>query len=345
MRYAARLAYLLSAIGAVGCSSTGPADAQDAAAFYRNNTIRFIVGSATGGGYDTFARVLSPHLRKAIGANIVVENVPGAGGLVALNRIYAAQPDGLQIMIVNGVAAAFSQLLELDNVRYDLGKFEVLGIGNAEPWVWLVEPNSPYKTAASILESKAKLTWGGSGVISGMSDGAAMTCEALALDCKIVLGYKGSSDVALAVQRGEMDAMYVSDMPASNYVAAGSARAIASITRQRIPRFFPHLPTIFESVKLTPEQAWWLDFRITLDALGRILVTAPGVPADRVAYLQNAVKDVLHDPAVIAEAAKAKLFIDYSDPATSLNMIRRVVSSLTPEQNLRLKHVVTKKYY
>jgi tripartite-type tricarboxylate transporter receptor subunit TctC len=98
-------------------------------------------------------------------------------------------------------------------------------------------------------------------------------------------------------------------------------------------------------VKLTSEQEWWIDFRITLDALGRILVTTPGVPKDRVVYLQSVVKQVLNDPAVIAEAAKAKLFIDYSDPHQSLSMIQQVVSSLTPEQHQRLKNVVTKKYY
>jgi len=336
---------MLLLTAAMAISPVAQTTAQDAATFYKMNTIRFIVGAGAGGGYDTFARVLTPHLRKAIGANIVIENVPGAGGLVALNRNYSARPDGLQIMIVNGVAAASTQILNMDNVHYDLAKFEILGIGNAEPWVWLLGPNSAHKTVANVVASKEKLSWGGSGVISGMSDGAAMLCDVLSLDCKIVIGYKGSNDVALALQRGEMDAMYVSDMPANNYVTAGQAKPVASITRQRIPRFFPGLPTIFESVKLTSEQEWWIDFRITLDALGRILVTTPGVPKDRVVYLQSVVKQVLNDPAVIAEAAKAKLFIDYSDPHQSLSMIQQVVSSLTPEQHQRLKNVVTKKYY
>lgn len=330
----------------IGCATiwlgffwASSAAAQDAAKFYDGKVVRIVVGYGTGGGYDIYARMLAPHLGKALGATVIVENQPGAGGLNAMNRLYSAEPDGLRIMIVNGTGAALSQILEQAAVRYDLAKLGYLGIVSASPWIWLVNPNSLIRTLADALKPGLKLSWGGSGQIDGLSDGAAITCATLKLDCKIVRGYPGSSAAALAVTRGEMDAIYVSDTSANNYVASGSARAIATMGRTK-SRFFPDLPTIFEAVQLTPDQQWWFDFRTTLDDLGRVLVAPPGVAPDRLAFLQSAVKKVLTDPAVIAEAEKGQRYIDYLDPEQTKKKVLSVVSSITPEQKRRAREII-----
>ena len=96
---------LLCALALAACAPA--ARAQDAErAYFGGKTVRMVVGYGPGGGYDAYARMIAPHLSKVLGASVVVENQPGAGGLVALNRIYAAAPDGLTIMIVNGTGAA-----------------------------------------------------------------------------------------------------------------------------------------------------------------------------------------------------------------------------------------------
>src|SRR5262249_53401973 len=101
-----------------------PAAAQDSEqAFFTGKTLRLIVGFAPGGGYDLYARMLAPYLSKNLSATVIVENRPGAGGLVALNGIYVSPPDGLTLMIVNGTGAAFSQLTDQHGARYDLSKF------------------------------------------------------------------------------------------------------------------------------------------------------------------------------------------------------------------------------
>lgn len=320
-----------------------PSSAQDPAAFYKGATVRFLVGSGTGGGYDLFARLLAPHASAATGATFIVENLPGAGGLVALNRQYAAKPDGLQVMIVNGVAAAMSQIIEMDSVRYDLAKFGLLGIVNAEPWVWLVGPTSPDRAPADVLAKGAQMTWGGSGVISGLSDGAAMTCDALDLKCRIVSGYPGSNEVAIALGRGEVDALYVSELPAQNYVNSGLGRNIAAMSRQR-SRSFPNVPTIFELVKLAPEQAKKINFRISIDELGRILVVPPGTPPDRLAYLQEVFRKVMASPEVIAEAERRNLYIDYRDPEQTRKLIASIFGGLTPEIRQQVRDVATTRF-
>src|ERR1051325_419912 len=87
--------------------SASNAQAQDAEkAFYAGKTVRMIVGSGVGGGYDVFSRLIAPYLSKTLGTTVIVENVPGAGGLVAMNKLYVAPPDGLQISLTQGTMAA-----------------------------------------------------------------------------------------------------------------------------------------------------------------------------------------------------------------------------------------------
>jgi tripartite-type tricarboxylate transporter receptor subunit TctC len=140
----------LALIVASAALSLGAATAKaDEADFFKGKTMRLVVGYGTGGGYDAYARMIAPYLSKRTGANVVVENQPGAGGLTALNRTYIAPGDGLQIMIVNGTAAGLSQIVEEPGVKYDLGKFGILGIVSASPWVWLVNPDHPIVTTVA----------------------------------------------------------------------------------------------------------------------------------------------------------------------------------------------------
>lgn len=343
VRTVASGAVVMAVLAAGLTALPSPVRAQDAKTFFQANTVRIVVGSATGGGYDLFARLIAPYLGKALGTTVIVENQPGAGGLTALNRQVSVKPDGTQIMIVNGVAAAMSQLVEADNVRYDLPKFGTLGIVNAEPWVWLMSPKLPKQTPAEIMRGKTKIGWGGSGLISGLADGAAMTCDALDLNCKIIIGYPGSNEVAIALGRGEVDSLYVSELPAQNYIKSGLAHIVTAFSHKRV-RSFPDTPTIFEAVDLSVEQKAKINFRISLDALGRILVTPPGMAPDRLAYLQDAVKQALQDPELIAEGERRQLYVDYRDPAQTRKLITDVFGAMTPEKREQLKEVSMRKY-
>ncbi len=120
-----------------------PVAAQDSEqAFFSGKTVRFVVGFGAGGGYDAYARMLAPYLSKTLGATVIVENRPGAGGLLALNGVYIAPPDGLTMMIVNGTAAVYSQLTDLQGARYDLGKIGYLATLSAPPSLWTVSPHT-----------------------------------------------------------------------------------------------------------------------------------------------------------------------------------------------------------
>ena len=116
-----------------GVSASSATAQESEQAFFAGKTVRFVVGFGPGGGYDAYARMLAPYLSKTLGATVIVENRPGAGGLLALNGVYIAPPDGLTMMIVNGTAAVFSQLTDLQGARYDLGKIGYLATLSAPP--------------------------------------------------------------------------------------------------------------------------------------------------------------------------------------------------------------------
>jgi tripartite-type tricarboxylate transporter receptor subunit TctC len=309
-----------------------PAAAQESEqAFFAGKTVRLIVGFGPGGGYDSYARMLAPYLSRTLNATVIVENRPGAGGLVALNGVYMAPADGLTIMIVNGTGAAYSQLTDQQGARYDLAKLGYVATLSAPPSLWTVGTHVGTKTITDAIKSGRKWRWAASGPVDSLSDGAAFTCEAFKLDCQIVLGYKGSNDAALAVSRGEMDALYVTDTSANHYVQANDLIALATVGRSR-SRFFPELPTVFEATRLNADQEWLFDFRHQVQSLGRILVVPPGMPEGRLSFLEAATTKAVSDPQFLAEGDKRQLYTDYVNAAGTRKNAMSIVTTITPEQ-------------
>lgn len=322
-------------------AAASQARAQDAEkAFYAGKTVRMIVGSGTGGGYDVFSRMIAPYLAKVLGTTVVVENQPGAGGMLALNKLYIAPPDGLQISLTNGTGAAFAQLTGDKAARFDLTKFSYLATVGAPPGLWLVGPNSPIREVQQALDAKIKWRWASSGGTSGLGIGAAFTCEALKLDCHVVQGYKGSADAGLAVTRGEMDALYVPESSANNFVKAKQNWALATMSRQK-SRFFPDRPTIFDAAKMDADGLWVMDFLANVEKLGRILIAPPGIPPARLAYLQTVVKETLHNPQLIADGEKAERIIEYLDPEGTYHNVLAAVGNVTPDQKARVLKIIS----
>jgi tripartite-type tricarboxylate transporter receptor subunit TctC len=312
------------------------------AAFFKGKNVRLTVGYGPGGGYDVYARMIGQHISRHLGANIIIENQPGAGGITALNATSVAAPDGLHMMIVNGAGAALSQILATPGVRYDLATLGHLGTVAASPWMWLVAPQSKIVTPRDALAQDREIMWSATGPADGLADGAAFTCEALGMKCRVVMGYGGSNQAALAVTKGEMDSIYVSDTSANNYVKSGQNRAVAAVARKR-SRFFPDTPTIFELAKLTPEQEWLFDFRANIEDLGRILVVPPGLSASRLAYMQAAVKKALTDPEVVAEGERTQRYIDFQDAEITRKRTLSVVADVTPQQKKKVTDLLSLK--
>ena len=186
-----------------------------------------------------------------------------------------------------------------------------------------------------------KWRWASAGGTSGLGIGAAFTCEALKLDCHIVQGYKSSADAGLAVTRGEMDAVYVPESSANHFVKTKQNWALATISRTK-SQFFQDRPTVFEAARIDPDRIWAMDFLANLEGLGRLLMAPPGIPPARLAYLQAAVKETLHNPQLIADGEKMERIVEYLDPAGSLANAQAVVSTVTPAQKQRVLDILGK---
>jgi tripartite-type tricarboxylate transporter receptor subunit TctC len=333
--------FVLGVMLALATPASSAAAQDSEQAFFSGKTVRLVVGFGPGGGYDSYARMLAPYLSRNLGATVIVENRPGAGGLVALNGVYMSPADGLTVMIVNGTGAAFSQLTDTQGARYDLGKLGYVATLSAPPSVWTVGPHFQVKTIAEAIKVGKKWRWGASGPVDSLSDGAAFTCEGLKLDCQIVLGYKGSNDAALAVSRGEMDALYVTDTSANQYAQSDGLIPLVTIGRNR-SRFFPDLPTIFEAANLNAEQQWLFNFRHVVQSLGRILVVPPGMTDSRLAFLEAATKKSVSDPNFLAEGDKRQLYTDYVDAAGTRQNAMSIVTNVTPEQRKLVQDILAR---
>lgn len=340
LKHFMRVACVLAAF----IASSGWANAESAAEFYQGKTVKLVVGYGAGGGYDTYARMLAPHFEKRLGATVVVENRPGGGGMVVISQVAASPGDGLTMVLANFEAASLGQILDSPGIRFDVTELPVLGRVSGEPKVLLLSKESPFRTVADLQAAKDPIKWAGGGKTDGIADVAAIFSEAFGLNAKIIIGYKGAKESALAAIRGEVDGLFSAAGTAQKLVKNGQLLPIAVMDRKRSP-FFPELPTIFELTSPTAEQAWWIDYRAGLTELGRTLLTAPGTPADRVALLRGVVAQTLSDPAVVAEADKKRRPLGFSSADETEDRVAKTITAVSKSDIDRLRRVILDKYY
>ncbi|MDH4189952.1 MAG: tripartite tricarboxylate transporter substrate-binding protein [Betaproteobacteria bacterium] len=308
--------------------------------FLKGETVHFLVGYSPGGGYDTYARMLAPHFEKRTGATVVVENRPGGGGTTALNQLFRAKPDGLTMQMLNGESAIIAQLTKQPGVAYDMGKVSLYGRVLEEPHFMIVNPKFP-DSLRELIASGKKIKFSAGSRTDNLGDYAAVTCEALKINCQIITGYKGSKEAGLAVMNGEADALTISETSAINYSKGGRTKIVVTIARKRSAER-PDIPTVYEMFQLSPEGKWWFDFRLGIKAIGRVVVGTPGIPQDRLQTLQRVWREILTDPAVIAEGAKTKHDVEYEAP-DKLN-VRDLLERLPADKLREVNEVILKKF-
>lgn len=321
-----------------------PAAAGSAADFYQGKVVKLVVGYGPGGGYDLYARMLAPHLERRLGATVVVDNRPGGGGMVAISQLANSQGDGLTLVLANLEAAALGQILDSAGIRFDVAALPVLGRVASDPKVVLLGTGSPFRSIADLRAAERPIRWSGGGKTDAIADTAAVLSHTLNLRAEIIIGYKGAKEAALAAVRGESDGLVLSDGTARTLAAGGDLAAVAVLARER-SALMPEVPTIFELADIDDEDARWLDYRAGLTNLGRTLVTAPGTPEERLAFLREATASVLTDPALLAEAEATKRPIGYAAPQAVAGWIAATVGPLDAAAVDELRDVILNKYY
>src|SRR6516162_4604482 len=181
-----------------------PVLAQDG--FYRGKTVRIIVGASAGGGYDTYSRTLARHIGKHIPGNpaILVDNMPGAGSLISANYSYkVAKPDGLTIgHFIGGLF--LQQLLGKPGVEFDSLKFEYIGVPAQDNFILGVAKSTGITAPEKWITSKQVVKFGGVATGSGTDDFPNLLKATISLPIQMVSGYKGTADIRLAFNSGEI---------------------------------------------------------------------------------------------------------------------------------------------
>ena len=300
--------------------------APGAAAFYRGKTLRILVGSPPGGGYDVYARLVAPALATQLGATVLVENKDGSGGLAALTTLMVRPADGLTIMNGSAEAAILSQMLGRPNVSWDVTKLNWLAKVASAPKLWYVGPNARYSSVAEAARADP-LTWSATGPADDISDVEAVISYVLGLKSKIVAGYRGAGDMSLAVIRNEVDSGVLSADSALQRI--DSIKPIALFGARRW-RHLPGVPTLSEAADLPADKVWSVELRQQIGEAQRAMIAAPGVPTERVDYLRSVFAEVLNDPAVIQEGARTNREIEFMPGADLQRLIGELMRAAGP---------------
>jgi tripartite-type tricarboxylate transporter receptor subunit TctC len=298
-RIAAMLATALAAL-----ALCGPARAQSADELYTGKQIRFIVGTAAGQDYDAWSRLIGRHMSRFIAGNptFVVENMPGAGHILATNYLFNLAPrDGTVIgMVSRNITEAF--MTRLPNVRFDPGKFNWIGSPELNHRVLFVNTAAGIGQLSDLYQRE--LIVGVTGGAQGVTAAPILLKNLLGMRLKIIQGYHSPGDIILAMARREVDAIVQSvgapDGARRQWIESGQMRVLFSMEREPVAGLAA--PTIFDFVD-SERQRQVLAFFASSMELGRPFLAPPGVPAERVAVLRRAFDQTVKDPAFLQEAA------------------------------------------
>jgi tripartite-type tricarboxylate transporter receptor subunit TctC len=314
--------------------------------FYHGKTLRIIVGFSAGGGYDQYSRLIARHLSKYIPGNpaIIVDNMAGAGSIIAANHTFNAAPkDGTIIGNISG-PIILEQLFSNPAVQFDMAKFRYLAVPVSETYVMVVTRKPGVTKFDEMLGPKGKQVTVGGIPGSTVEHAPVLARDILGANVKLVLGYKGTADVRLAIDSGEVEGFFNSwtslKITSFDKVKNGEWLMLAQLSEKPIKDLIiPNVPTI-PMIAKTNEQNLLLKYGTsTPNDFGKVYVLPPGTPADRAAALESAFTRVFADKELMIDAEKGKLEID---PTIGEDIHKLVVEFLgmTPELRGKLQNAL-----
>ena len=300
--------------------------AQGAAPYYEGKTIRLIVGFSPGGGFDTYSRLIARHLGRQIPGNpaIIVENMVGAGSLISANHLYkVAKPDGLSMAHFSG-GLFMGQVLGQPGIEFDARKFEFIGAAVSEDVVCALTKASGITSVEKWMAAKTPVKLGGNSPGVTPDNAARIVRAALGLPIQVVSGHKGTSEIRLAVESGELAGACFSWESLKVTWRSALKAGDLMVVLQVVAKPFPDLPNVPLAINLakTDEARRLLKLGVQDAAeYARPFVLPPGTPKERVELLRKAFRDTLADKAFLAETEKANLKIE---PLTGEELVQMV---------------------
>jgi len=339
MRAARRICALLAAV-----ALSAPAAANEVADFYKGKNVTIVVGHEVGTGFDIYARVLAPHLSRHLpgNPNVIVQNMVGASGVVAANWLANVAPKDGTVMATFVHTVAFEPVFGNAKAQYDPAK--LAWIGNMEDSVGTcgVTKASGIAKFDDLLAKEA--VFGATGATGPLGTFAQAVRNLVGAKLKVVYGYKGSAEVKLAMNRGEVQG--ICGLPLSTIKSfwgdeyrSGDFRPVIQLSGKPNAELkgLPHV----DSFAKTEEDKQVFGLIFGAQALGRVYVGPPGQPEARVKALRAALAAAMKDEKFLADAAKAKIDIDPMTGEEVSALIARL-SAVPPAVAARAKQAISR---
>lgn len=297
-----------------------------AAPYYEGKAIRIVVGTAPGGGYDTYTRLVARHFGKHIPGNpiVIVDNMPGAGGLLSANHMYrVAKPDGLTIGHFVG-GQFLQQLLGRPGIEFDARRFEYIGVPAQDNFVFTVAKSLGISTMEQWMSAKAPIKFGAIAPGDGTYDVPRVIEATLGVPIQIVTGYKGTAPIRLAFNSNEVAGLSNSWQSLKSTWTKELENNEIVLLAQMTTKAHVDLPKVPLAVNFAKnDEARKLIVAVAQShgAAVRPYLLPPGTPKNLVEILRKGFMAAIRDPELLAEASRARLEIN---PASGEDLERNV---------------------
>jgi tripartite-type tricarboxylate transporter receptor subunit TctC len=285
------------------------AQAQTPEEFYRGKTINLVIPNAPGGSFDLYARLAANHLGRFIPGHpsIVAQNMPGAAGMLAANYLSGVAPKDGTVLAVLVPNITLAQILGVSSIAYDTRRFNWIGRIIATTATLFTWHTSGTKTLADLKTRETLVA--STGPLSQAEINSTMLNGVVGTRFKLVRGYRGSGEAALAVERGEADGTLMPweflKSAHADWLRDKKISIVARYVRRPIPER-PDVRSVYDLAETT-EQANVLRLFLGADEMGHPIAMPPDVPRDRVEAVRNALMAMVKDPEFLADARKRKL--------------------------------------
>jgi tripartite-type tricarboxylate transporter receptor subunit TctC len=318
------------------CVALGACAAASAEDFYKDKTVRLIISSSVGGGYDVYARALARHLPRHIPGEPVIEpqNMPAAGGIAAANYLYNVAPkDGTVIEALQNTVP-FEPFFDNKLALFDVAKFNWLGTPTSEVAMYMVWSGSKVKTLADA--QTIPMVVGAAGAASTPAFYGRLFNDIFHFKARFITGYPGQNEILLAMEAGEVEAM------SSPFWSSLKTSRPDWWPQKKVSFLFqyglhPHPElgdTPFAPNLLTSESDKTLLMAASAPlGIGRPYAAPPGVAPDRLAILRKAFWDTFHDPEFVADCRKQR--IECADAHNGDELAALIKQAYGTPENLR----------
>jgi tripartite-type tricarboxylate transporter receptor subunit TctC len=308
--------------------SPTPLSADSVEDFYKGKQIRIVTGAVAGDGYDLWSRLLARHMGRHIPGHpsIIVQNMPGAGTVIAANYIFSVAPKDGTVFGSFSRSLPAQALLARPNIKYDPREFGWVGSPESINRVCAVGQAAKVQTIDDLLAHE--LVVGGIGASQMPTYVPMMLNKMLGTKFRVVEGYGSTNAIILAIERGEVDGICMSSStllgPRVDLIEKGVLKILFNVEEKPM-RAPPGVPTIFD--RFNDEQRQVVSLINSAIEFGRPFAAPPGVPPDRLAALQAALRATVADPEFAEEAKKQKFVVTYTSPEEMQQLTRRMYAT------------------